>query len=275
MAPGASKLRRFPTPGPTRTGFTLRAPSSALFSFNNRSVPARNARLRRIIGLDSTRRSPIPRSLSNRSDQTVPRRARRRMPARPPPPLPRTGHRYQHAMGRLDDKTREWVYYGDRNHCPEPEPTCRRVMARRQMYGVKGFFEWRKPRHTKCMSAFSVPLPLLHHLHHAVGKRLQPEALCFQIQGKTLPTCGHAVNELLPWSSSLQSQYQHLKSPIHPPPHTRRNHSRIGYLDDVGLGYLTLDRATAPLRRRVERVNLTTASEPRSPATLFVLTSRP
>src|SRR5205085_8071466 len=48
--------------------------------------------------------------------------------------------------------------------------------------------------------------------------------------------------------------------------------SRLGFLNDVGLGYLTLDRLTRPLSGgETERVNLTTCLGTRLVNTLFVL----
>ena len=48
--------------------------------------------------------------------------------------------------------------------------------------------------------------------------------------------------------------------------------SRLGYLNDVGLGYLTLDRPTRSLSGgETERVNLTTCLGTRLVNTLFVL----
>src|SRR5207245_7589291 len=48
--------------------------------------------------------------------------------------------------------------------------------------------------------------------------------------------------------------------------------SRLGYLDDVGLGYLTLDRPTRSLSGgEIERVSLTTCLGSRLVNTLFVL----
>src|SRR5204862_1253999 len=48
--------------------------------------------------------------------------------------------------------------------------------------------------------------------------------------------------------------------------------SRLGYLQEVGLGYLTLDRATRSLSGgETERVNLTTCLGTRLVNTLFVL----
>jgi excinuclease ABC subunit A len=107
------------------------------------------------------------------------------------------------------------------------------------------------------------------------GRRLQPEALCFKIDGKTLPDLWSLPSP----TSSPGSKIKNQKSKI-----TRHSRdptldlvlteitSRLSYLDQVGLGYLTLDRPTRTLSGgEVERVNLTTCLGASLTGTLFVL----
>ncbi len=106
------------------------------------------------------------------------------------------------------------------------------------------------------------------------GKRLQPESLCFKVNGKTLPDLwSMAIAELLPWFADLKSQNPDLKSADATLDLVLTEiHSRLNYLDQVGLGYLTLDRQTRTLSGgEVERVNLTTCLGAALTGTLFVL----
>jgi excinuclease ABC subunit A len=116
------------------------------------------------------------------------------------------------------------------------------------------------------------------------GKRLQPEALCFKVEGKSLPELwAMPVSELLPFfenqkstpTLSGQAIVNHQSSIV--PDSTLKLvlteiHSRLHYLNEVGLSYLTLDRQTRTLSGgEVERVNLTTCLGASLTGTLFVL----
>ncbi len=105
------------------------------------------------------------------------------------------------------------------------------------------------------------------------GKRLQPESLCFKVSGKTLPDLwALPISDFLPVISYLK--YEISSRPADPTLDlvVTEIESRLSYLDQVGLGYLTLDRTTRTLSGgEVERVNLTTCLGAALTGTLFVL----
>ena len=99
------------------------------------------------------------------------------------------------------------------------------------------------------------------------GTRYQPAALNFRVAEKTLPALQLLpitdLHKLLSVSTPLDSTSQMLLAEVR---------SRLGYLVEVGLGYLSLDRPTRTLSGgETERVNLTTCLGASLVNTLFVL----
>src|SRR4029077_18368987 len=103
------------------------------------------------------------------------------------------------------------------------------------------------------------------------GGRLQPEALNFRIEPvhKTLPeVAATPVRDLREEIASIRLPPGDATSIL------LRNQieSRLRYLNEVGLGYLTLDRPTRSLSGgEIERVNLTTCLGASLVNTLFVM----
>ena len=184
--------------------------------------------------------------------------------------------------GRISPTTSsEWIYYGDRRTDELTPDELEDLWQAGDWYGVKGFFDWLETKAYK----MHVRVFLSRYRSYTTcsacrGKRLQPEALCFKIHGKTLPDLwALPIADLLPWFSSSSSNH-HSQSTISNPPHPDPTldlvlteiTSRLSYLDQVGLGYLTLDRPTRTLSGgEVERVNLTTCLGASLTGTLFVL----
>jgi len=143
-------------------------------------------------------------------------------------------------------------------------------------YGVKGFFRWLEKSTYKMpvrvfLSRYRSynPCPACH------GQRLQPEALCWKWHGRTLPELyqlsGGDLIALLTQSNLLGYK-----------PSATDNRSvslahdsiltRLRYLEEVGLAYLTLDRQSKTLSGgEVQRVNLTSCLGTSLVDTLFVL----
>lgn len=141
-------------------------------------------------------------------------------------------------------------------------------------YGVKGFFRWLEKNTYKMhvrvfLSRYRAynPCPTCH------GTRLQPEALCWRWQGRTLPelyqlpvsdflrllTAAPALSAAVPQEHSAALAHDAIIT-------------RLRYLEQVGLGYLTLDRNSRTLSGgEVERVNLTGCLGTSLVDTLFVL----
>jgi len=150
-------------------------------------------------------------------------------------------------------------------------------------YGVKGFFRWlEKNTYKMHVRVFLSRYRAYNPCPDCRGTRLQPEALCWRWQGRTLPELyALPVTELL----ALLTQNPKLNIQ-HPELGTRKPkpeaHSadlayesmlaRLRYLEQVGLGYLTLDRPSRTLSGgEVERVNLTSCLGTSLVDTLFVL----
>jgi excinuclease ABC subunit A len=143
----------------------------------------------------------------------------------------------------------------------------------RAWYGVKGYFRWLESK------AYKMHVRVLLSRYRAYspcpdcrGQRFQPEALLYQCGSLTLAGFYQMpVREALRWIDDLARQ--HDWKPSHPLALVLNEiRSRLGYLDQVGLGYLTLDRPTRSLSGgETERVNLTTCLGARLVNTLFVL----
>jgi excinuclease ABC subunit A len=263
------------------TGNSLRPPSPALFSFNNPLGACPKCRgFGRVIGLDLEKSVPDP-SLSIRQGAIKPFQGER-------------GDECQRDLVRnckergidintpwedLDDEEREWIYYGDRRRKGgaggSPAASLEELEALWQSgewYGIQGFFDWLETKAYK----MHVRIFLSRYRSYTTcgacrGKRLQPEALCFKIDGKTLPDLWTlSIAELLPWFRNPQSTIHNPQSSIQLVLTEITN--RLHYLEQVGLGYLTLDRPARTLSGgEIERVNLTTCLGASLTNTLFVL----
>jgi excinuclease ABC subunit A len=147
-------------------------------------------------------------------------------------------------------------------------------------YGLKGFFRYLEKTTYKMhvrvfLSRFRAynPCPDCH------GTRLQPEALCWKWEGRTLPELYQLpVGELL----AALTAGALARTELEPPGRGGGDHSadiayesmitRLRYLQQVGLAYLTLDRSSKSLSGgEVQRVNLTSCLGTSLVDTLFVL----
>ena len=171
----------------------------------------------------------------------------------------------------------------------------------RAWYGVKGYFRWLESKAYKMhvrvlLSRYRAytPCPDCH------GKRLQPEALLYRCDGgspkaevrspkaegqgqaASAETGGNRsltladfyqlpIRDALPFTEALAHRHR-LRSNDPLALVLNEVRSRLSYLNEVGLGYLTLDRPTRTLSGgETERVNLTTCLGTRLVNTLFVL----
>ena len=256
------------------TGNSLRPPSSALFSFNNPLGACPKCRgFGRVIGLDLEKSVPDP-SLSIRQGAIKPFQGER-------------GDECQRDLIRcckerridihtpwedLEDEERDWIYYGDRSASGLDD--LEEMHRNGEWYGIKGFFDWLETKAYK----MHVRVFLSRYRSYTTcgtcrGKRLQPEALCFKIDGKTLPDLWTLpLTDLALWFSHLPSTISHLPSDTSLALILTEITNRLRYLDQVGLGYLTLDRPARTLSGgEIERVNLTTCLGASLTNTLFVL----
>ncbi len=148
----------------------------------------------------------------------------------------------------------------------------------RAWYGVGGYFRWLESK------AYKMHVRVLLSRYRAYtpcpdckGNRFQPEALLYRApgaNGESLTLADFyrlAIRDTLPFIENLAA---HLRLGKNDPLNLVLNEvrSRLQYLNEVGLGYLTLDRPARSLSGgETERVNLTTCLGTRLVNTLFVL----
>ncbi|WP_255558868.1 excinuclease ABC subunit UvrA [Horticoccus luteus] len=141
-------------------------------------------------------------------------------------------------------------------------------------YGVKGFFRWlEKNTYKMHVRVFLARYRAYNPCPACGGQRLQPDALCWKWQQQTLPELYQLpVSELLARLVAFR--------PLNETPSDAHSASlaydsivtRLRYLAQVGLGYLTLDRTSKTLSGgEVQRVNLTSCLGTSLVDTLFVL----
>jgi excinuclease ABC subunit A len=165
----------------------------------------------------------------------------------------------------LSDTHKAWVLEG------ESEWVSWRKSWPGVWYGVRRFFKWLETK------AYKMHIRVLLSKYRAyteclkcVGTRLKPDAQLWKLDGKSI----HDLM-LLP----IEKNNAFFKSLALPAPLDEATdlllgeiRTRLGYLCDVGLGYLTLDRQSRTLSGgEVQRINLTTALGTSLVNTLFVL----
>jgi excinuclease ABC subunit A len=268
----AAKSRPFTTNWSNpATGFSVRPPTPSLFTFNNPVGACPECRgFGRVIGIDLAKAIP-DRSRSIREGCIKPFQGDRGEECQRDLEI-RSAERgldLDCAFADLTQEEQDWVLFGERDN---PED----AWENSEWYGVKGFFEWMEGRAYK----MHVRIFLSRYRSYTTcptcrGARLQPEALCFQIDGNTLPDLWRqSVSDLHQWFLDLPSK---IEDPTAQTDKTTKLvwseiTNRLHYLRDVGLGYLTLDRTTRTLSGgEVERVNLTSCLGASLTNTLFVL----
>jgi len=193
----------------------------------------------------------------------------------------------------LSREHQDWIIQGDPDYGTDEDHEWPRAW-----YGVKGYFRWLESK------AYKMHVRVLLSRYRAytrcpdcAGARLQPDALLYRLPltrgtGRrvsrpaipaTIPGSSHSHLSLadfyaLPIRSSLGiitdllAGKQDQPVPTSLRPTFEEVHSRLRYLDAIGLAYLTLDRATRTLSGgETERVNLAACLGTRLVNTLFVL----
>ncbi|MDF1738464.1 MAG: excinuclease ABC subunit UvrA [Verrucomicrobiales bacterium] len=163
----------------------------------------------------------------------------------------------------MDPEDQKWLIEGDGS---DPEEAWQHGT----WYGVTGFFDWLESRAYKMhVRVFLSRYRSYTTCKTCKGTRLKPEALNFKIAGKTLPDL---------WQLSIDDVAAFFKTITVPGKDKTATmlyeevSNRLGYLQEVGLGYLNLDRPTRTLSGgETERVNLTTCLGASLTNTLFVL----
>ncbi|MES2696414.1 MAG: excinuclease ABC subunit UvrA, partial [Verrucomicrobiota bacterium] len=144
-------------------------------------------------------------------------------------------------------------------------------------YGVKGFFRWlEKNTYKMHVRVFLSRYRAYNPCPACGGQRLQPEALCWKWQGRTLPELYQLpisdLRTLLSAKAALRKGKTEILTDRSATLAFESIQTRLRYLSEVGLGYLTLDRTSKTLSGgEVERVNLTSCLGTSLVDTLFVL----
>ena len=150
-------------------------------------------------------------------------------------------------------------------------------------YGLKGFFDWlEKNTYKTHVRVFLSRYRAYNECPDCRGTRLQPESLCWKWRGKTLPELYQlpvselselvtaASAHLVTRHSSLVTSADESANSAHLALESIR--TRLRYLVQVGLGYLTLDRTSKTLSGgETMRVGLTSCLGTSLVDTLFVL----
>jgi excinuclease ABC subunit A len=137
-------------------------------------------------------------------------------------------------------------------------------------YGIQGFFEWLESR------TYKMHIRVLLSKYRSYtrctacgGTRFQPQTLLYRLGGKTIAEiCALNVGAALEFFERLPKKPGDRLAELL----LGEIGGRLGYLRDVGLSYLTLDRQSRTLSGgEVERVDLTTALGSSLVNTLYVL----
>jgi excinuclease ABC subunit A len=174
---------------------------------------------------------------------------------------------------RLSRKWQDWVINGDAEYGKDPEHEWPGAW-----YGVKGYFRWLESK------AYKMHVRVLLSRYRAYstcpdcqGRRFQAMSLLFKVPDAQENLMSLADFYSLPVDEALKFiehiATRHSAGPADPIGLVLSEvRSRFGYLVEVGLGYLTLDRPTRSLSGgETERVNLTTCLGTRLVNTLYVL----
>jgi len=247
------------------TGFTLAAPTAAHFSFNSPIGACEDCRgFGKVIGIDLHKAIQDP-SLSLKRGAVKPfQTARGEECQRDLLQAAKTaGISTTTPWHQLTKSEQNWVIQGENGDADE-------LWKSGQWYGVRGFFDWMETKAYKMhVRVFLANYRAYTDCKACDGTRLKPYAQCFFLNGKTLPELWQIpLTELKDFFDAIPTNQ----------PNSSTKHAlteikaRLHYLNEVGLGYLTLDRPARTLSGgEIERVNLTTCLGAALTNTLFVL----
>lgn len=246
---------------------TIRPPSPGLFSFNSPLGACPDCRgFGRIIGIDWNRVMP-DRSLSIAAGVVKPFQSgqskdcqRDLMKA-----AAQNDVDVHMPFEELPKSDQDWVIHGNGGNPEE-------AWQNGQWYGVQGFFQWMESKTYKMhVRVFLSRYRSYQPCPTCDGGRFQPETLNFRLEPahKTLPEIAStAVRDLRPIFAEMDINKDDPSATLL----RAQILSRLTYLNEVGLGYLTLDRPTRSLSGgEIERVNLTTCLGASLVNTLFVM----
>ena len=250
----------------------IRPPSPGLFSFNNPLGACPDCRgFGRIIGLDYDRVMP-DRSLSIAGGVVKPFQSGQSRECQRDLLRACATHDIDVHLPfeELPEADQHFVIEGEKG----ADISSEELWENNRWYGIDGFFKWMEKRTYKMhIRVFLSRYRAYKPCETCGGGRFQPETLNYRLQlperPMTLPEIASTpVSRLaallrgLPLPAGDAGAVMLLDQIV----------SRLGYLESVGLGYLTLDRATKTLSGgEIERVNLTTCLGASLVNTLFVM----
>jgi len=247
------------------TGFTLAKPTAAHFSFNSPIGACEDCRgFGKVIGIDLHKAIQDP-SLSLKRGAVKPFQTARGEDCQSDllKAAKAKGISVTTPWHQLKKSEQSWVIQGEHGNADE-------LWKSGQWYGIRGFFDWMETKAYKMhVRVFLANYRAYTDCKACDGTRLKPYAQCFFLNGKTLP-------EL--WQMPLTELKDFFDAIPNEQPNSSTKHAlteikaRLHYLNEVGLGYLTLDRPARTLSGgEIERVNLTTCLGAALTNTLFVL----
>lgn len=251
-------------------------PTSSLFSFNSPLGACNNCRgFGKVIGIDLDK--AIPNHLvSLREGAIKPFQGERGEDCQRDllKSCKETGINPNLPWNELEPDQQRWVKYGERSN-KSPLSSLEQsesLWKEGRWYGIQGFFDWLETKAYKMhVRVFLSRYRAYTECPDCQGTRLQPDALHFKILGKTLPDLWHIpLDQLLFFFEGIATSH----APLDKTTSLVLNEitSRLHYLCEVGLGYLTLDRPARTLSGgEIARVNLTTCLGSALTQTLFVL----
>ncbi len=247
------------------TGTELRPPTPGLFSFNHPMGACSECRgFGRVIGIDVDKAMP-DKSLSiaeglvrafqgdayYECEEDLERCSRAR------------GVSLVTPFDELPEKDQKWIVDGEGGNPEE-------AWQHGTWYGIRGFFEWMETRAYRMhVRVFLSRYRSYTTCKSCKGTRLKPAALNFKVADKTLPELWQlSIDDLAVFFARLTVRKADSTATML----YEEVSNRVGYLREVGLGYLNLDRPTRTLSGgETERVNLTTCLGASLTNTLFVL----
>lgn len=145
------------------------------------------------------------------------------------------------------------------------------VKGRGDFYGINGFFDWLETKRYKIHVRVLLARYRAYRLcAECRGARLTPAALSVRFRGRTISDLVHMpLSDLQRWFEDLRltpSEEERLSSVV------AEIRSRVRYMNDVGLSYLTLSRAARTLSGgEAQRIGLASALGSALTGTLYVL----
>lgn len=172
-------------------------------------------------------------------------------------------------FAELSPEQQQWVIEGER----QGQESSHELWEAGRWYGVKGYFEWLESKTYK----MHVRVLLSRYRSYRTcpvcqGTRFRPEVSWWKLRHPTLGPRSLQELQAMPLREALKF-FEGLEAPDKSAAVLLQQVvSRLRFLDEVGLGYLNLNRATRTLSGgEVQRVNLTTCLGTSLVGTLFVL----